>query len=428
MPYLRPLMKLLIKQARIVDPASSFNGQMADLLIENGIITTISPNINVKADQVIDQPGLHVSPGWVDCFAHFADPGFEQKETLETGAAAASIGGFTDVMIIPNTAPTLHNKASVEYILHKSRSLPVTIHPMGAVTRNTEGKELAEMYDMKSNGAVAFTDGIHCIQSSGLLIKALQYIKAFEGVLIQLPDDKSINPQGLINEGILSTQLGLPGKPAIGEELMVSRDIALNSYAESKLHLTAISTSGSVQKINEAKKTSQHISCSATPYHLFFCEEDLSTYNTNLKVNPPLRTKADQQALQQAVLNGVIDCLATHHLPHEKDSKVIEFEYAQHGMIGLETAYGALRTSVQAISVDRTVQLLSLNPRKIFGLPVATIQEGQCACLTFFDPAAHWTVTEESLRSRASNSPFLGKTLQGKVIGIFNKNILTLGC
>jgi dihydroorotase len=282
------------------------------------------------------------------------------------------------------------------------------------------------MYDMKSNGAIAFSDGINCIQSSGLLIKALQYIKAFDGVLIQVPDDKSINPQGLINEGILSTQLGLPGKPAIAEELIVSRDIALNSYAASKLHLTAISTAGSVEQLTHAKKEAQGITCSVTPYHLFFCEEDLTDYNTNLKVNPPLRTKSDREALRKAVRAGVIDCLATHHLPHEKDSKVIEFEYAQHGMIGLETAYAALRTCVEELSAEKTIELLAVNPRKIFGLPAATIEEGQSACLTLFDPSAQWTVTPETLRSRSSNSPFIGKKLQGKVIGIFTKNLLTL--
>ena len=419
-------MKLLIKQARIVDPASPFNGQAVDLLIDNGILTTISKEISEKADQEISIAGLHVSPGWVDCFAHFADPGYEHKETLATGAAAAAAGGFTDVMIMPNTSPAIHNKASVEYVLHKSHSLPVNIHPIGAVTRNTEGKELAEMYDMKSNGAIAFSDGINCIQSSGLLIKALQYIKAFDGVLIQVPDDKSINPQGLINEGILSTQLGLPGKPAIAEELIVSRDIALNSYAASKLHLTAISTAGSVEQLTHAKKEAQGITCSVTPYHLFFCEEDLTDYNTNLKVNPPLRTKSDREALRKAVRAGVIDCLATHHLPHEKDSKVIEFEYAQHGMIGLETAYAALRTCVEELSAEKTIELLAVNPRKIFGLPAATIEEGQSACLTLFDPSAQWTVTPETLRSRSSNSPFIGKKLQGKVIGIFTKNSLTL--
>lgn len=419
-------MKLLIKQARIVDPASPFNGQAVDLLIDNGILTTISKKISEKADQEISIAGLHVSPGWVDCFAHFADPGYEHKETLATGAAAAAAGGFTDVMIMPNTSPAIHNKASVEYVLHKSHNLPVKIHPIGAVTRNTEGKELAEMYDMKSNGAIAFSDGINCIQSSGLLIKALQYIKAFDGVLIQVPDDKSINPQGLINEGILSTQLGLPGKPSIAEELIVSRDIALNSYAASKLHLTAISTAGSVEQLTHAKKEAQGITCSVTPYHLFFCEEDLTDYNTNLKVNPPLRTKSDREALRKAVRAGVIDCLATHHLPHEKDSKVIEFEYAQHGMIGLETAYAALRTCVEELSAEKTIELLAVNPRKIFGLPSATIEEGQSASLTLFDPSAQWTVTPETLRSRSSNSPFIGKKLQGKVIGIFTKNSLTL--
>jgi dihydroorotase len=419
-------MKLLIKQARIVDPASPHHGQVADLLIENGILTTLSKKITVKPDQEIDIPGIHVSPGWVDCFAHFADPGYEHKETLETGAAAAAAGGFTDVMIIPNTAPALHNKASIEYILHKARTLGVNIHPIGAVTRNTEGKELAEMYDMKSNGAIAFSDGTNCIQSAGLLIKALQYIKAIDGVLIQIPDDKSINPQGLINEGILSTQLGLPGKPAIAEELIVQRDIALNSYAESKLHLTAISTAGSVAQLVAAKNQMSGVSCSVTPYHLFFCEEDLNDYNTNLKVNPPLRTKHDREALRQAVRSGVVDCMATHHLPHEKDSKVIEFEYAQSGMIGLETAFAVLRTSVAELTIEQIVTLMSINPRKIFGLPTATITEGQCACLTFFDPTAAWTVTPETLRSRSINSPFMGRTLQGKVLGIYNKNALTL--
>jgi dihydroorotase len=282
------------------------------------------------------------------------------------------------------------------------------------------------MYDMKDNGAIAFSDGLNCIQSSGLLIKALQYVKAIKGVIIQVPDDKSINPQGLINEGILSTQLGLPGKPAIAEELIVSRDIALNSYAESQLHLTAISTAGSVARMAQAKKEGPGLSCSVTPYHLFFCEEDLNDYNTNLKVNPPLRNKSDREALRQAVCDGVIDCLATHHLPHEKDAKVIEFEYAQHGMIGLETAFGALRTSIEDLSIDKIVSLLAINPRKIFGLAEATIAEGQCACLTFFDPAAEWTVATQHLKSRSYNSPFLGKSLKGKVVGIFNKNSLTL--
>src|SRR5258706_2372554 len=208
-------MNILIKQACIVDPSSPFNGQITDIFIENGIIKQVNKKLSLKADQEIYIEGLHVSPGWFDVFANFGDPGYEFKETLESGARAAAAGGYTDVMVIPNTNPVLHNKSNIEYVVQKSIPLPVTIHPIAAVTRNAEGKELAEMYDMHASGAIAFGDGIHCIQSSGLLIKALQYVKAFNGIIIQLPDDKSINPHGLMNEGIISTQLGLPGKPAM---------------------------------------------------------------------------------------------------------------------------------------------------------------------------------------------------------------------
>jgi len=247
-------MKILIKQARILDPSSPHNGQTFDIFIDNGTISQIDKKISTKADKEISVDGLHVSPGWMDVFANFADPGYEFKETLETGAAAAAAGGYTDVMIIPNTQPTTHNKAAIEYITRKSNTLPVTIHPIGAITKNTEGKELAEMYDMRASGAIAFSDGTHCVQSAGLLVKALQYVKSFDGTLIQLPDDKSINPHGLINEGVMSTQLGLPGKPVMAEELMVARDIKLARYAESKLHFTSISSAKSLEYINGEKE------------------------------------------------------------------------------------------------------------------------------------------------------------------------------
>src|ERR1044071_9437843 len=201
-------MKILIKQARIIDPSSPLNGQIHDIFIDNGSISQISKKITSKADQEININGLHVSPGWMDVFANFGDPGYEFKETLETGASAAAAGGYTDVLVIPNTNPVIHNKSNVEYIVQKSKSLPVNVHPIGAITKNTEGKELAEMYDMQASGAIAFSDGINCVQSSGLMVKALQYVKAFNGIIIQLPDDKSINPHGLMNEGIVSTRLG----------------------------------------------------------------------------------------------------------------------------------------------------------------------------------------------------------------------------
>lgn len=419
-------MKILIKQARIVDPLSPFNGQIADIFIENGQIVRIGNHLDSKADKEIAVPGLHVSPGWVDVFANFTDPGYEYKETLATGAAAAAAGGFTDVFVIPNTKPVIHDKAGVEYIKQKSRELAVSIHPLGAITRNTEGKELAEMYDMKSSGAVAFSDGLNGVQSAGLLVKALQYVKAFGGIVIQLPDDKSINPHGLMNEGIASTRLGLPGKPAMAEELMVARDIKLTRYAESQLHFTGVSTRKSLEYIKRGKEGGTKVSCSVTPYHLYFCDEDLAGYHTHLKVNPPLRTREEREALRKAVADGTVDILATHHLPHEFDSKVCEFEYAKYGMIGLETAYAVLTTALPGLPAERAVELLAVNPRKLFGLEPATITEGARAVLTLFDPAKQWTVSAEQIRSKSKNTPFAGTTLTGKPLGIINNGTITL--
>lgn len=419
-------MQVIIKQVRIIDPSSPHHLAVKDILVSNGTIEAIEDKIESKDATLVAEPGLCVSPGWIDVFAHFCDPGYEFKETLETGARAAAAGGFTEVMVIPNTCPAIDNKSQVEYIVQKSRSLPVQVIPVGAVTKNTEGRELAEMYDMHHSGATAFSDGLHSIQSAGLLVKALQYVKTFNGVIIQLPDDRSLAPHGLMNEGVVSTQLGLPGKPMMAEELIVARDIKLVRYTGSRLHFTAISSPKSLEYIKRAKESGVEITCSVTPYHLFFCDEDLKEYDTNLKVNPPLRTKQDMMALRKAVAEGVIDCIATHHLPHEYDSKVLEFEYAKNGMISLESAYAALKTAMPEISEERWVTMLSINPAKIFGIAKHSITKGNKAALTLFNPDTTFTFTEKHLFSRSKNTPFINKELKGRVLGVVNKGQLVL--
>ncbi len=420
-------MKVLLKQASIVSSASPFNGLQKDILIDEGTIVSIKDSITDTADTIVEIPGMHVSIGWTDVFAHFCDPGLEHRETIASGVAAAAAGGFTDVLLMPNTQPVVHNKSQVEYLVNKSTALPVNVHPIGAVTRDAAGKELAEMYDMRQAGAIAFSDGIHTIQNSGLLVKALQYIKAFDGIIIQIPDDKSIGSSGLINEGIISTQLGLPGKPAMAEELIVARDIKLASYANSKLHFTGVSTAKSLEYIQQAKQSGIDITCSVTPYHLLFCDEDLQQYDTNLKVNPPVRTYKDRAALLAALLDGTIDCIASHHIPHHIDNKECEFEYAKNGMIGLESLFGGISSVVCGEwPLEKLIDTLSVTPRKIFGLPIPAIKEGTVASLTLFNPLEEYIFERSMIQSKSTNSAFIGKKLKGKVIGIINKNQLVL--
>ncbi len=417
-------MKVLIRQANIISSTSPFHGQVKDILIIDGKFEKIATTISDKADEIITNNNLHVSIGWMDVFAHFADPGYEHKETLETGSAAAAAGGFTDVMLLPNTNPVISSRSQVEYILQKSAGLPVNIYPIATVTKKAEGAALAEMYDMHASGAIAFSDGTEAIQTTGVLLKALQYVLAIDSTIIQLPDDRSIAAHGLMNEGITSTQLGLPGKPAIAEELMIARDIELLKYCNSKLHITGVSTKKGIELIITAKKTGLNITCSVTPYHCWFCDEDLASYDTNLKVNPPLRTRADMMAIREAVLNGTVDCIASHHIPQHWDDKTCEFEYAKNGMTGLETLYGVINSFVK--DTGRLIEQLTINPRKIYKLPVPEIKEGAAACLTLFDPEETYIFEQQMIKSKSANTAFIGKQLKGKVIGIINRNKIIL--
>jgi dihydroorotase len=419
-------MKVLIKKAYIADTTSPYHASTKDILINNGIIDSIADSITETADTTIQEPGLSISSGWVDSFAHFCDPGYEYKETLQTGTAAAATGGFTRVMVLPNTRPVVDTKATVEYIVQQSKSLPVQVVPIGAITKNTEGRELAEMYDMQNSGAGAFCDGNNPVQSAGILLKALQYVKSFNGTIIQVPDDKSIAPHGLINEGIVSTRLGLPGKPMMAEELMVARDIKLARYTQSRLHFTGVSSPKSLEYIKRAKEGGIQITCSVTPYHLAFCDEDLMNYDTNLKVNLPLRTRTAMMALRDAVADGTIDCIATHHMPQDWDSKTCEFEYAKFGMIGLETCYSVLKKVLPQVPEERWVALLSTQPRKIFGIEQPLIAANTPAELTLFQPGKACEYNRETIRSKSYNSPFLGQSFTGKVVGIINRKKIVI--
>ncbi|NIG54335.1 dihydroorotase family protein [Chitinophaga sp. Cy-1792] len=417
-------MHILLKNVKILAPSSPFHGQQKDISIHNGVIQQIANHLEDSHASVISGDNLHVSAGWMDIFSHFCDPGQEHKEDLNSGIQAAAKGGYTTVMVVPNTQPALHTKPQVEYVLSKSRHSVVNVLPIGAATKNLEGTGIAEMYEMHEAGAVAFSDGWKPIQSPGLLLKALQYIKAFNGTLIQLPDDTSISAHGLMNEGIYSTRLGMPGKPALAEELIIQRDLELTKYTDSRLHITGISTRKSVELIARAKAEGIKVTCSVAPYHLSLTEAALMDYDSNFKVNPPLRTDDDVKALQDAVKDGIIDCFATHHLPQDWDAKVLEFEYAKNGMIGLESTFGVLRKHLPEVPLEQLLAMLSEKPRQIFGLTQPAIQEGAVANLTVFNPDQQWTFTEADIASRSKNSAFIGSELKGKPVAVVNNGQL----
>ena len=418
-------MQVHIRKARVIDPQSEYHEKVVDLLIEDGIVTRIAANIKSASATMVEGKDLCVSPGWVDVFADYREPGYEHKETIATGLATAAAGGFTDVLIAPNTNPTLSTKSAVQYVLHKAAGNIVNLHPVGAATRNTEGKELAEMLDMRANGAIAFSDGWKPVQNPGLMMKALEYITAFNGVLIQIPNDTALSAGGLMNEGPVSTGLGMSGIPDLAETLMVYRDIELVRSTGSRLHISGISTATSVEMVRKAKADGLPVTCSVTPYHLALTDEALMGYDSVYKVVPPLRTETDRQALINGLNDGTIDCIATQHHPHEWDAKTKEFEYAADGMAIQESAWNILwNTLQQECTVDRLIAAMTIIPRDIFGLPVRSITKGSAASLTLFTTSGSTTLQRP--HSLGINNPYKGMPLAGSVVGIINNSQLHL--
>ena len=413
-------MQLLLKKVTILSPTSKYHLKKKDILIKNGLIEKIADSINEKVKTVIDEKNVYVSIGFMDLFADFCEPGYEHNDTIATGMKASLAGGFTDVCLLPNTNPIIQNRSTIESI--KSKSDLVNLHPLGAVSKNTEGKDLAEMYDMKQGGAIAFTDGKKTIQDAGLLLKALQYIKTFDGVIIEIPENTSISKHGLMHEGIASTKLGMPGKPAISEYIAIQQSLELVSYTNSKIHFTGISTKKSIELIKQAKKQGLQVTCSVTPYHLLYTDADLETYDSLYKVNPPLRTDEDRKALLKAVEDGVVDSIASHHFPQDWDSKIKEFEYAKNGMITLQTMLPSLLKASSKITLEKWISLLTEKPREILSLPMPIIEEKQPACLTVFNPTEKWNFNTTNNESLSANSPLLNSEMIGKIICVINNN------
>lgn len=417
-------MNLLIKQATIVDSNSSHNGRVVDILIEKGIITQIKKSITPeKGIKTVEADGLHVSAGWLDMQVNFCDPGYEHKETLNNGLRSAAKGGFTSVCLMSGTNPPLHNKAQIEYVANRTKDNLVDVLPVGTLSHNQEGKDLSEMYDMKLSGAVAFSDYKKSTKDAGLILRALQYSQNINSFIITHCDDKTISHDGLVNEGVTSTKLGLKGIPALAEEIMLQRNIQILEYTGGKMHIPTISTKGSVELIKKAKAKKLNITCGVAAYNLLLDDSELEGFDTNYKVNPPLRTKEDVDALKKGLADGVIDVIVSDHAPQDIESKDLEFDLADNGMIGLESCFGVLNTALSSkLSLENIVDALTKNPRSILGLDAVSIKEGAEANLTLFNPTKKYVFEKSHIVAANKNSGIVGKELKGEVIGVVNKN------
>lgn len=412
---------ILIQSAQLLYPNHSLDGQKVHVLIEQGIIVDIRPS---KFDdlpdkyQVIDAEGWVLTPGFFDLNVNFGEPGLETKEDIETGAAAAAAGGFTGVAVQPNTSPAIQSRAEVSLILNSAKNLLVDVLPIGALSVNRKGEELTEMYDMHIHGAVAFSDGDHSVQQAGLMSRALLYTHGFEGKVMSFAQDDSLVGKNIMNEGEMSTYLGIKGSPALGESMRVARDLYLAEYNETSIHFSTLSTAESIRLVKEAKQKGLKVSCDVAAHHLLWTDEYVKDFNSQYKVIPPLRSEEDRKALLQGVKEGVIDCIVSQHTPHEVEYKNVEFQIAEPGIIGLQTLLPLL--IAVGLDLKTIVEKLSLAPRSILNLPVPDLKEKEEANLILIDPKKKWILDEKTNKSKSHNSPFWQKELTGQVRAIFN--------
>ncbi|MGD0036852.1 MAG: dihydroorotase [Bacteroidota bacterium] len=426
-------MKLHLKSGRLIDPIKG-KDVLTDMLIIDGKIERIGASLSSdKSYEVIDLKNNVIAPGFIDMHVHLREPGFEHKETIETGCASAAAGGFTAVCCMPNTNPAIDEESVARYVQEEGRRATgglVDVYPIAAASKGRKGEELSPMAELAKAGAVAFSDDGAPISNAELMRRIFEYSSMYSLPIIQHAEEAAMTVNGLMNEGFVSTRLGMPGIPPIAEELMIARDIVLLRYvARAKYHVAHISTIGSIDCVHRAKTEKLNITCEAAPHHFTLSDEAVESFDTNLKMNPPLRTKEDIQAIKEGLRDGVIDIIATDHAPHTIDEKEVEFALAPFGIVGLETAIGLSITELvhqKYLTLIQLIEKLSVNPRRILSLPTINIQEGEVANLTLLDPTIEWIVDIHSFKSKSKNSPFHGRRLKGKAIGILNNGKMYL--
>lgn len=417
-------MKIILKQVILLNPHQNLN-EKNDLLIEDGIIKKIG---NINADEfnsakVFDFENKYCVPGLFDMHVHLREPGREDEETIETGCNAAAAGGFTEIACMPNTNPNIDSAEVVRYIKEKSKDHLVEVYPIGAATLERKGEALSPMYELYEAGAVAFSDDGVAIKTAGILRHVMEYSKMFDTPIIEHCEDESL-ANGAMNEGVVSTILGLPAVPKIAEDLIVMRDIMMAEFTGAKVHIAHISSKNSVELVRQAKKKNIKVTAEVTPHHFTLTEESLKNYDTNFKMSPPLRTREDIDALIEGLKDGTIDCIASDHAPHSIEEKEMEFIYAPNGIIGLETQLGVSISELvhkKHLTLSQLIEKLSINPRKILNIQIPLIKENEIANLTIIDPDFIWTVDISKFKSKSRNSPFDKRLLTGKSIAVINK-------
>lgn len=410
--------KTLIKGGLVIDPLNQIEG-IFDLLLDDGKIIKIKKNIDCSDCRIINMEGKIVLPGLIDMHTHLREPGFEEKETIKTGAEAAAAGGFATIAAMPNTEPVADNPATVEFIKSKAEKAVVKVIPLGSITKNIEGKELAEIGFLAEAGVKGLTDDGNPLMNSEIMRRAMEYASTFGLPIIDHCEDLTLSGDGVMNEGYNSTILGLKPIPSAAEEIMISRDIILAELTGADLHIAHLSTKGGLELIEKAKERGVKVTAEVTPHHLILSDEEVRGYDTNTKVNPPLRSDQDVQALRYGLQKGIIDVIATDHAPHTYEDKLGEYDYAAFGISGLETALSLIYNELikkGIIDWNQLVELMSINPASILGIDYHGITEGGIADITIFDPDYEWTVDVNKFKSKGKNTPFANWSLEGKPV------------